>query len=258
MSHARGFDLSDRVALVTGASRGLGAAIAVALAEAGASIIAWARHRPGLTRLERTLRAHGTPVLTQLVDVTKPRVIRHALIHARKQFPRLDVLVNNAAIWAGDPLITLTSKTWHAVLESDLTSVFLVSQAVAPTMIRQGYGKIITISSTSAFLAHLDGGPYCAAKAGVVHLTRVMAREWGPHGIRVNSIAPGLFRTDMTADVFEDHRWIARRQQQVPLRRFGEPQDLGGLAVFLASAASDYVTGQTIVIDGGALLATSS
>ena len=246
-----------RVALVTGASRGLGAAMAAALAEAGASLILWARHTAKLKAVGRRCESWGAPVLIQQVDVTAPAQVRRAVAQALRRFGRLDVLVNNAGIWEGDWLTTLRLEAWSRVMAADLTSVFVVSQAAVPSMIRRRYGKIINISSTSGLLAHPHGAAYCAAKAGVMHLTRVMAVEWGPYGIRVNSIAPGTFRTGMTADVFADRAWVARRKRQIPLRRFGEPEDLAGLVVFLASSASDHITGQTIVIDGGASLATS-
>ena len=125
-------------------------------------------------------------------------------------------------------------------------------------MRRRGYGKIINISSTSGILSLPDGAAYGSAKAAVIHLTRIMAREWGPHGIRVNSIAPGLFRTDMTANLFGDRAWIAKRRAHIPLQRFGEPADLGSTVVFLASPGSDHLTGQTLVVDGGAILTIGS
>ena len=252
---ARWGDLTGRVALVTGASRGLGAAMAVALAQAGASVVVWARQTARLARVERTLRALGRSHLAQGVNVTNPHAIRRAVSQALRRFQHVDILINNAGVWGGDPVLTLDLKVWSAVLTADLTSVFLVSQAVIPSMINRGYGKIINISSTSGILAHPDGAAYCAAKAGVMQLTRVMAVEWGPYGVRVNGIAPGLFRTDMTREVFADRAWIDKRKRQVPLRRFGEPEDLAGLAVFLSSSSSDHITGQTIVIDGGASLA---
>jgi len=228
--------------------------MAEALARAGCSLVLWARTPATLERVAHRLRGRGREVLTQCVDVTNPRQVRQAVAQATRRFGRLDILVNNAGIWDGDPLTKLRLQAWSRVVTTDLTSVFLVSQAAAPAMIRRRYGKIINISSTSGILAHPDGAAYCAAKAGVMHLTRVMAVEWGPSGIRVNCIAPGTFRTDMTADVFADRRWVARRLQTIPLRRFGKPQDLAGLVVFLASPDSDHITGQTIVIDGGASL----
>jgi len=251
-------DLTGRVALVTGASRGLGAAMALALARAGASVVLWARQATTLQRVAKTIHTFGRPSLVQVVDVTDAPAIRRAVTQALRRFGQLDIVVNNAGMWGGDPLVRLSRKIWSDVVATDLTSVFLVSQAVAPIMIRQRYGKIINVASTSGFLAHHDGAAYCTAKAGVMHLSRVMAVEWGPYGIRVNCIAPGLFRTAMTSDVFADRAWLARRRRQVPLRRFGEPDDLAGLAVFLASRGSDHITGQTIVIDGGASLAVGA
>lgn len=248
------FDLAGRVALVTGAGRGLGAAMARALAQAGASLILWGRRESSLAAVARSLDASGRRHLIQRVDVTNPRAIRRAAAALRRRPGRLDILINNAGIWDGDLFPRLRLATWSNVLSADLTSVVLVSQALLPLMARRRYGKIIHISSTSGLLVHPHGAAYGAAKAGLIHLTRIMAVELGPRGIRVNSIAPGLFRTDMTADVFADRAWIARRQRRLPLRRFGEPDDLGGLAVFLASPASDHITGQTIVIDGGASL----
>lgn len=235
----RHFDLSGRVALVTGASRGLGEAMAEALARAGASVIRWAKHaRPSI----------------QPVDVTDERAVKRAVSQALRRFRRIDVLINNAGIWDGDAFPKLKASTWRKVIEADLTSPFLVSRAVVPAMMRQRYGKIIHISSTSGLIAYPHGAAYGTAKAGLLHLTRIMALELGRYGIRVNAIAPGTFRTDMTADVFADRAWVAGRIKRIPLGRFGEPGDLDGLAVFLASSGSDYITGHAFVIDGGASL----
>jgi len=231
--------LDGRVALVTGASRGLGAAMAQALAGAGASVIRWAKHaRPSI----------------EAVDVTDERAVKRAVSRALRQFRRIDILVNNAGIWDGDEFPKLALSSWSKVLAADLTGPFIVSRAVVPAMMRRRYGKIIHISSTSGLLAHPHGAAYGSAKAGLLHLTRIMAVELGRYGIRVNAIAPGTFRTDMTADVFADRAWIAKRVKRIPLGRFGAPGDLAGLAVFLASRGSDYLTGQTFVIDGGASL----
>jgi gluconate 5-dehydrogenase len=256
------FDLAGRVALVTGASRGLGAAIAGALADAGAELILWARSTGRLARQARRLRtrlhaadpARARRILAQPVDVTDHAAVRRAIRAVLRRFGRIDILVNNAGIWEGDEALRLSRLAWNRVIETDLTSVFFLSQAVAPSMIRRRYGKIINVASTSGVLAHPHGGAYGAAKAGLMHLTRILAVEWGPYGIRVNGIAPGVFRTDMTRDMFADRRWVHRRQAAIPLRRFGEPEDLQGLALFLASPASDHLTGQTVIIDGGASL----
>lgn len=228
--------------------------MALALAQAGADVVLWARRRAHLASTDRAIRRLGRRTLLQGVDVTHPAAVRQAVRQATRRFHRLDILVNNAGVWGGDPFTTLTLKTWRTVLETDVVSLATISQAVAPAMIRRGYGKIINISSTSGILSLPEGAAYGSAKAAVMHLTRIMARELGPRGIRVNSIAPGLFRTDMTADLFDDRAWIAKRRKQIPLRRFGEPADLASTVVFLASAGSDHVTGQTLVVDGGAIL----
>jgi len=250
------FDLTGRVALVTGASRGLGAAIARALCHAGADLILWARDLPALERHAAQLPRSSSRHLIQRVDVTKPALVRRALRQALQRLRRLDILVNNAGIWDGDAAIRLSRRAWDRVVATDLTSVFFVSQAVAPCMMQQRYGKIINLASTSGLMALPEGAAYGTVKAGLMHLTRILAVEWGPHGIRVVGVAPGVFRTDMTRDLLADRRFCRRRLAEIPLRRFGEPDDLGGLAVFLASGASDHITGQTIVIDGGASLTT--
>lgn len=227
-----------------------------AFADAGASLILWSRHRVHLTRHVQRLQRHTPRLLAQTVDARNHPRVRHALRTALKRFGRIDVLINNAGIWGGDEALRLNRRTWDAVIETDLTSLFFVSQAVAPTMKTQRYGKIINIASTSGVMALPHGAVYGTVKAGLMHLTKILAVEWGPYGIRVTGIAPGVFRTDMTREMFADHRWSRRRQAEIPLRRFGEPDDLVGLAMFLASSASDHITGQTIIIDGGASLTT--
>jgi len=230
--------------------------MARALAHAGADLILWARDGRALKRQASTLPVGAQRIVTQTVDVTRHAAIRRGVEAALRAFHRIDVLVNNAGIWGGDEALTLTRRTWDAVVETDLTSVFFVSQAVARSMSKRRYGKIITVASTSGVMALPHGAAYGTVKAGLFHLTRILAVEWGPYGIRVTGIAPGLFRTDMTRDVFADRAWLRRRRAEIPLRRFGEPDDVAGLAVFLASAASDHITGQTFIIDGGASLTT--
>ena len=255
---ASAFDLTGRVALITGASRGLGASMASALGEAGADLILWARDARRLAHHARSLtRAHPSrSILPQTVDVTRHAHVRQAVRAALRRFGRIDVLINNAGIWAGDEALRLDRRAWDRVVETDLSSVFFVSQAVAPVMIKQRYGKIINVASTAGLMALPHGAAYGTVKSGLLHLTRILAVEWGPYGVRVTGVAPGVFRTDMTKEMFADRRWAKKRQAELPLRRFGEPEDLQGLAVFLASGASDHITGQTIVIDGGASLTT--
>jgi len=250
------FDLTGRVALVTGASRGLGAAMALALGRAGAQVILWGRDRRALAQHTSRISAVSPRVFSQPVDVTNHALVRRSLRVALQEVGHIDILVNNAGIWGGDDALRLGRPTWNHVVETDLTSLFYVSQAVVPSMIKQRYGKIINVASTSGVMALPQGAAYGTVKAGIMHLTKILAVEWGPYGVRVTGIAPGVFRTNMTRDILADHRWSRRRQAEIPLRRFGEPEDLGGLAVFLASRASDHITGQTMIIDGGASLTT--
>jgi len=224
-----------------------------ALAEAGADLILWARDKRRLDRHAESLPA-SRRVFPQVVDVTDHLEVHRAIRTAVRAVKHLDILINNAGIWGGDQALTLSRRSWDAVVDTDLTGVFFVSQAVAPVMMQRRYGKIINIASTAGVLALPHSGVYGTVKAGLMHLTRILAVEWGPYGIRVNGIAPGSFRTDMTRSMFANRAWVKRRQAEIPLRRFGEPEDLGGLAVYLASTASDHVTGQTIIIDGGASL----
>ena len=232
--------------------------MAIALAEAGADVVLWARRESSLKRVAQAIRDRGRRAWTQRVDITDAAQIRRGIAHLRRAAGRLDVLINNAAIWDGDPVATLSPARWQRVLDTDLTAAFRVTQTALPLMLRRRRGSIIHIASTSGILAHPDGAAYGSAKAALIHLTRIMAVELGPHGIRVNAIAPGLFRTDMTADVFADRDWVERRTRRLPLGRFGEPTDLGSVAVFLASPASRHITGQTLVVDGGQSLVTGA
>lgn len=226
------------------------------LACAGARVILWGRDARRLARAAKALHANAPRVMAQRVDVTRHALVRRAVRAALDQFGRIDVLINNAGIWAGDEALHLRRRDWDAVVETDLASVFFVSQAVAPSMIRQRYGKIINVASTAGVMALPHSAAYGTVKAGLMHLTKILAVEWGPYGIRVTGIAPGVFRTDMTRTMLSDRTWSRTRQAEIPLRRFGEPEDLEGLIIFLASRASDHLTGQTIVFDGGASLTT--
>ncbi len=230
--------------------------MARALFDAGASLILWSRNAPRLERFASTFPSATRRLLAQPVDVTNHTAVRRTVQRALQRYGRTDILINNAGIWDGDEARRLSHRAWDAVIDTDLASVLFVSQAVVPSMIRRRYGKIINVASTAGVMALPYSAAYGTAKAALFHLTRILAVEWGPYGIRVTGIAPGVFRTDMTRDMFADRRWARRRQAEIPLRRFGEPEDLTGLALFLASSASDHITGQTIIIDGGASLTT--
>ena len=248
------FDLTGKTALVTGASRGLGRAMSLALARAGCDVALNARSVEPLEAVSREIRALGRKSLVVPADVSDEQKVKAVVEMTQKTFGRIDVLINNAGIWKAGYLVRLTSEDWQEVLRVNLTGVFLMAKAVAKVMLKQRSGKIINLSSIQAFRGTPQSMAYAAAKAAVIQMTRVSAIELGPAGIQVNAIAPGFFATDMTNLYQEDkekkeilENYVAR----IPLRRHGLPEDLEGTAVFLASRASDHITGQVIVVDGG-------
>lgn len=243
------FDLTGRVALVTGASRGLGAAIARALAAAGADIALHASEREPTA----TMTAIGSNVRTiPLVADLRDRAQTDALVpRAIERLGRLDILVNNAGIIRRADADQYSDEDWDAVIEIDLTSTFRLSRAAGRHMIANGRGKVINVSSLLAFQGGIRVPAYAAAKGGLAQLTKALANEWAGRGVNVNGIAPGYMRTDNTRALYDDE---VRREQitaRIPAGRWGVPGDLGGAAVFLASPASDYVHGHVLVVDGG-------
>ncbi|MDF2822740.1 MAG: gluconate 5-dehydrogenase [Mycobacterium sp.] len=243
------FDLSGRTALVTGAGSGIGFAIAQGLAQAGARVVVNGRDEAKAVAAARRL---GADTRVCCFDVTDESAIQAGIDSLAADGVVIDILVNNAGIQRRGPLTGLDRADWDAVLAGDLTSVFLVGRAVATQMIGRGAaGKIINIASLAAHFTRPGVGPYTAAKGGVRALTQAMTAEWAPYGICVNALAPGHVRTDMTDTLSGDQhfdRWVTHR---TPAGRWGVPDDLKGPAVFLASAASDYVTGQILYVDGG-------
>lgn len=245
------FDLSGRVALVTGAHRGLGFAIAQGLARAGAQVVLNGRNEQTLAAAARTLQAEGLPVGTVAFDVTDRDAVRAGVAAAERAHGAIDVLVNNAGIQRRHAFVDFPREDWDAMIATHLTAPFVVSQAVVPGMISRQRGKIVHIASVLSDLARPTVVAYTAAKGGVRQLTRAMAVELAAHNIQVNAIAPGYFATEMNRaliDNVEFNAWVCKR---TPAGRWGRPEEIAGLAVFLASRASDYVTGQILVIDGG-------
>lgn len=251
------FDLTGKVALVTGASRGLGRAMALALAEAGCDLGLNARSAGSLAEVSKEIQGLGRKVALVAGDVSEEVQVEQVMDATLKAFGRIDVLVNNAGVWEGSYLVRLRKEDWDRVLKVNLTGAYLMAKAAGKVMLKQKSGKIINISSISGFKPAQQSLAYAATKAAVIQMTRVIALELGPAGVRVNAIAPGFFDTDMTrryqdADAKEAlDAYVAK----IPLRRYGQPEDLKGLVVFLASVASDHITGQTIAIDGGESLA---
>jgi gluconate 5-dehydrogenase len=245
------FDLSGKVALVTGAYRGLGFAIARGLAQAGATVVLNARKAAEVESAAEKLQAEGFKAATSVFDVTDRAAIRAAVEKLLAEHGAIDILFNNAGIQRRGPMVDFASADWDAVIATNLSAPFLVSQAVLPPMIARKRGKIVHVASLMSDLARPNVIPYTAAKGGVRQLTRGMAVELAPHNIQVNAIAPGYFATEMNSALLADAQFTAWVNRRTPAGRWGEPSEIAGLAVFLASPASDYVTGQILFIDGG-------
>jgi len=248
---AHPFDLSGRIALVTGAYRGLGFAIAKGLAQAGATVVLNGRKQEALAAAAKTLTDAGLAASISVFDVAVGDAVRAGIAAIERAHGRLDILVNNAGIQRRNPMVDFRQQDWDDIIATNLTAPFLVSQAALPGMIARRSGKIIHIASLMSELGRPTVVPYTAAKGGVRQLTRGMAVELAPHNIQVNAIAPGYFATEMNRaliDNVEFNAWVCKR---TPAGRWGDPPEIAGLAVFLASSAADYVTGQIIMIDGG-------
>jgi len=245
------FDLTGRIALVTGAYRGLGFAIAKGLAAAGATVVLNGRKAKELDAAAKVLTDANLRATTSVFDVTDGAGVRKAVAAVEALHGRLDILVNNAGIQRRNPLVDFAQKDWDDIIATNLTAPFLVSQAALPGMISRRSGKIIHIASLMSELARPTVVPYTAAKGGVRQLTRGMAVELAPHNIQVNAIAPGYFATEMNRALIDNAEFDAWVCKRTPAGRWGQPDEIAGLAVFLASAAANYMTGQMLVMDGG-------
>ena len=245
------FSLAGRIALITGATRGLGFAIAHGMAEAGATVVLNGRKPDDLAASAQRLNDAGHKAATAAFDVTDRDAVHAGVAAVVAKHGAIDILVNNAGIQRRAPFVEFRQEDWDAVIATNLTAPFVVSQAVLPGMIARRAGKIIHIASLMSELARPTVVPYTSAKGGVRQLTRGMAVELAQHNIQVNAIAPGYFATEMNRaliDNAEFNAWVCKR---TPAGRWGEPPEIAGLAVFLASRAADYMTGQMVVMDGG-------
>jgi 2-deoxy-D-gluconate 3-dehydrogenase len=249
------FSLAGRVALVTGASRGIGRAIAVALAAAGAAVACAARSRDQVDAAAAEITAAGGRARALRLDVTRPEEIAAGVEEIAGALGPIDVLVNNAGIAMEKKTTEVTDEDWDAGLATNLTSMFRCARAVAPGMMRLARGKIINIGSMYGIIGVPRYAAYCASKAAVDGLTRSLAAEWARHGIQVNCLAPGYMNTDISRAALADEKTRALFLSKVPARRIGEPEEVGALAVYLASPASDFMTGQTVYLDGGQTMA---
>ena len=246
------FDLTGKVAIVTGASRGLGQYFGKALAKAGADLIITSRDKSALADFQGEIEALGRRAVGLALDVRDYDSIRRFADDALAAFGKVDILVNNAGCNVRKPAAEVTWEDWNTVLDTNLRGTFFVAQAIAnAAMIPATYGRIINIGSVTCVAGYAGLGPYCASRGGVKQLTMSLADDWGDCGITVNCLAPGWFKTAQNAALYEQAEWVEYLCDRIPLKRPGKPHDLDGAVVFLASDASEYITGQTLLVDGG-------
>jgi NAD(P)-dependent dehydrogenase (short-subunit alcohol dehydrogenase family) len=246
-------NLDGKVALVTGSGRGLGRAMALALAEAGADIALTARTKEEIEETASLIKDLGRKAIAVSCDVTKRSPVDALVLNALSEFGRIDVLVNNAGVAIVRDFLALSEEEWRVTMDTNLTSAFLCSQAVGPVMIKQGGGKIINITSIHGQRGKAGMVAYASSKGGVIQFTRSLAVEWAQYNINVNAIGPGAFYTQPMKKVLDDPIFGEIRRKKIPLKRAGQPNELGALVVYLASKASDFMTGEVLFIDGGEL-----
>jgi len=244
-------DLSGKVAIVTGSTKGIGFGLALALAKAGADITVVSRNQSDCEKAAQTIQAVGRQALPVAADITKQNDIKNLVEKTLDHFGQIDILVNNAGTAITKRAEEITEEDWDRVLNVDLKGVFFCAQAVGRQMIAQKQGKIINIASIMGLVGDRQILPYCAAKGGVVQMTKALALEWARYNIQVNALCPGYVKTPMNQEDLAQEKIYNHIIKKIPMRRLGEISDLIGATVFLASNFSDYMTGQTLVIDGG-------
>lgn len=245
------FDLSGKVAMVTGSTRGLGEITAKALAKAGADIAICGRNKDDLKRVSTEIKKLGKNAASVYLDVTSADSIQLGVDQIFEHFDKIDILVNNAGINYRVPVLEFPEDAWDSIIDTNLKGYFLVAKAVVPQMIERGYGKVINMSSIMGTVALPNLLAYAASKGGVDQMTKVMAIEWAKQGVRVNAIGPTYFETDLVAQLRNDPERFNFINDRTPMGRWGYPNELEGIVIFLAAPASDFITGQTIYIDGG-------
>ncbi|MGO4916407.1 SDR family oxidoreductase [Pseudogemmobacter sp. W21_MBD1_M6] len=245
------FDLTGKTALITGSSRGLGRAFAEGLAGAGARVVLNGVNEARLAEAATQMRAAGFEVLTSAFDITDEPAIIAAFDHFDKDGVEIDILINNAGIQFRKPMLELETADWRRVMDTNLTSAFVIGREAAKRMAARGRGKVINIGSLTSELARATVAPYTVSKGGIKMLTKAMAAEWGELGIQANAIGPGYMITDMNEALINNPDFDAWVKARTPARRWGKPEELAGTAIYLASDASNYINGQIIYADGG-------
>jgi len=245
------FDLRGRVAVITGASRGLGQYFGRALARAGADLVITSRTLASLGDFQKEVEDIGRRAVPVELDVRDFDSIQNMAEAAEAAYGKIDILVNNAGCNRRKPALDVTPEDWDVIVNTNLRGTFFVAQAIARKMLPRGYGRIINIGSVTSVFGFAGLAPYSASRGGVKQLTMALADEWGSQGITVNCLAPGWFRTEQNKVLYENQAWVEYISDRIPVKRPGQPHDMDGAIVFLASEESRYVTGQTLLVDGG-------
>jgi NAD(P)-dependent dehydrogenase (short-subunit alcohol dehydrogenase family) len=245
------FDLKGRVAMVTGSSKGLGEAAAMALAKVGADVAVCGRNRADIDRVVDRIKTTGSRAAGFILEVTSTATVRQGVDAILEHFGRVDILLNNAGTNYRVPVLEYPEEEWDRVIDTNLKGYYLVAKAVVPQMIALGYGKVINMSSILGRIGIINQLAYASAKGGVDQMTKIMAIEWAKKGVRVNAIAPTYFETEMVKQIRNDKDRLDFINTRTPMGRWGRLEEIEGIVIFLASAASDFITGQSIAIDGG-------
>jgi len=253
--NSKNFCLTDKVALVTGAGRGIGKSIALGFAEAGANVAVISRTLSEIEETCKEIESFGAKGIGLVCDVSKVTDIRKMVMMVLAKFDKIDILVNNAGISPFVvPIEEVREDGWDKVINTNLKGIFFLTQEVGKHMIKRRQGKVINIASIGGIVGFPGQAPYCISKAGIIMLTKMFALEWGKYNINVNALAPGMVETRLTEKLRQDENYTKDRLKRIPLNRFAKPEEMVGAALFLASDFSNYMTGQTIFIDGGRLI----